>query len=217
MICKEGVAEFITLRPRPNDRYLADDIFKCIFLMKMNESQLRYHWSLFLRVKLTIFQYWFRWWLCADQATCHYLNQWWLVYWRIYASLGLNELYPWSGPVPISLGWRRKCIPFHRLIDWMFKGFVYQADNQNISKALNHWPFVWVNHCWHLSVVDSPQKGPVLWTLFPCNDVTMMTSSNGNIFRVTGLLCGEFTGPRWIPRTKASDAELWCLLWSTPE
>ena len=22
----------------------------------------------------------------------------------------------------------------------------------------------------------------------------MMTSSNGNIFRVTGLLCGEFTG-----------------------
>ena len=36
----------------------------------------------------------------------------------------------------------------------------------------------------------------------------MMTSSNGNIFRVTGHLCGEFTGPRWIPRTKASDAEL---------
>ena len=36
----------------------------------------------------------------------------------------------------------------------------------------------------------------------------MMTSSNGNIFRVTGPLCGEFTSPRWIPRTKASDAEL---------
>ena len=30
---------------------------------------------------------------------------------------------------------------------------------------------------------------------------TIMTSSNGNIFRVTGHLCGEFTGPRWIPRT----------------
>ena len=26
-----------------------------------------------------------------------------------------------------------------------------------------------------------------------------MTSSNGNIFRVTGHLCGKFTGPRWIP------------------
>ena len=28
----------------------------------------------------------------------------------------------------------------------------------------------------------------------------MMTSLNGNIFRATGHLCGEFTGPRWIPR-----------------
>ena len=27
----------------------------------------------------------------------------------------------------------------------------------------------------------------------------MKTSSNGNIFHVTGLLCGEFTGERWIP------------------
>ena len=44
--------------------------------------------------------------------------------------------------------------------------------------------------------------------------VSMMTSSNGNIFRVTGHLCGEFTGPRWIPRTKASDAELSGFLWS---
>ena len=39
-----------------------------------------------------------------------------------------------------------------------------------------------------------------------------MTSSNGSIFRVTGPLCGEFTGHRWIPLTKASDAELWFLL-----
>ena len=40
---------------------------------------------------------------------------------------------------------------------------------------------------------------------------------NGNIFRVTGHLCGEFTGPRWIPPTKASDAELWNFLWSASE
>ena len=47
--------------------------------------------------------------------------------------------------------------------------------------------------------------------------VIMMTSSNGNIFRVTGLLCVEFTGDRWIPHTKDRDAELWCFLWSAPE
>ena len=46
---------------------------------------------------------------------------------------------------------------------------------------------------------------------------SMTTSSNGNIFRVTGHLCGEFTGHRWIPRTKASDAELWYVLLSAPE
>ena len=34
-----------------------------------------------------------------------------------------------------------------------------------------------------------------------------MTSSNGNIF----------TGHRWVPHTKATDAELWCLLWSLRE
>ena len=33
--------------------------------------------------------------------------------------------------------------------------------------------------------------------------LVMMTSSNSNIFRVTGLLWGESTGHRWIPLTKA--------------
>ena len=47
---------------------------------------------MFPRVQLTIFQHWSRWWLGADQATSHYLNQWWLGYWRICASLGLSEL-----------------------------------------------------------------------------------------------------------------------------
>ena len=59
--------------------------------MKMFEFRLKFHWSLFPRIQLTIFQHWFRKWLGAAQATSHYLNQWWLIYWRIYASLGLNE------------------------------------------------------------------------------------------------------------------------------
>ena len=44
-----------------------------------------------------------------------------------------------------------------------------------------------------------------------------MMSPNGNIFRIAGPFWGEFTGHRWIPRTKASDMELWCFLWSAPE
>ena len=46
---------------------------------------------------------------------------------------------------------------------------------------------------------------------------TMMTSSNGNIYCVTGPLWGESIGGRWIPLKKASDAEFWCFLWSAPE
>ena len=41
-----------------------------------------------------------------------------------------------------------------------------------------------------------------------CLSEFMMTSSNGNIFRVIGPLCGEFTALRWIPLIKASNAEL---------
>ena len=50
----------------------------------------------------------------------------------------------------------------------------------------------------------------------PINNILafMMTSSNGNIFHITGPLCGKFTVHRWIPLIKASDAELWCFLWS---
>ena len=47
--------------------------------------------------------------------------------------------------------------------------------------------------------------------------LNMMTSSNVNIFRVTGPSWGESTGGRWILLTKTSDAELWCFIWSAPE
>ena len=50
---KESVIN--TLRPRQNGRRFADDIFKCIFLNEMFEFRLKFHWSLFLRDRLTIF------------------------------------------------------------------------------------------------------------------------------------------------------------------
>ena len=53
-------------------------------------------------------------------------------------------------------------------------------------------------------------RGPYYWTFVKGHNLYMMTSSNGNIFRVTG--CGEFTGHRWVPLTKTSDAELLCFL-----
>ena len=49
-----------TLRPRQNGRHFPDDIFRCIFLMKMCEFRLTFHWNLSSRVKLTKLQHWFR-------------------------------------------------------------------------------------------------------------------------------------------------------------
>ena len=67
--------------------------FSSAFLwMKMYEFRRIFHWSLFLRFQLTILHHWFRLWLGAVQATRYYINQWWLIYWRIYASFGPNEL-----------------------------------------------------------------------------------------------------------------------------
>ena len=112
---------------------------------------------------------------------------------------------------------------------------VYSDAAQGKHQSSASLAFVWGIH---RGPVNSPHKWPVMRKMFPFDDVIielithspfyvrvgvfvciciMMTSSNGNIFCVTGHLCGEFTGPRWIPHTKASDAELWCFLWSAPE
>ena len=72
---------------------------RCPFVLRHSLSQVTSFmqlamlcWSLFLRVQLTIFQHCFRYWLGVFLATSHNLKQWWLVYRRIYASLGLIEL-----------------------------------------------------------------------------------------------------------------------------
>ena len=81
-----------TLRLRQNECHFADDIFKCIFV---NEN-------VWIPVKISLkyvpkgpinnipalvqIMAWRR------SGMSHYLNQWWLVYRRIYASLGLSEL-----------------------------------------------------------------------------------------------------------------------------
>ena len=53
--------------------------------MKMYELQLKFHWSLFPRVQLTIFSF-------GSDNGLSPGRRWWLFYWRINASLGLNEL-----------------------------------------------------------------------------------------------------------------------------
>ena len=97
---------------------------------------------------------------------------------------------------------------------------VCSATDQRKLQSSASLAFVRGTHRWPM---DSPHKGPVTWKVFPFDYVIMlgvgkfkwhtkshvvpliwrfkymMTSSNGIIFRVTGPLCGEFTGPGEFP------------------
>ena len=82
----------ITLRPKQNGCNFADDSLKGIFLNKNVWIAIKCHWSLFLRVQLTIFSHRCRQWLGGDQMTCHYLNHWWLYCRRIWFKFPLPTL-----------------------------------------------------------------------------------------------------------------------------
>ena len=83
--------------------------------------------------------------------------------------------------------------------------------------TISYWGRDWFGFKFRINL-DPVDKNPALMQMMAYFSIElMMTSLIGNIFRVTGHLCGEFTGPRWIPCTKASDAELWCFVWSASE
>ena len=86
------------------------------------------------------------------------------------------------------------------LIDW--EHALQYIENGTKFVVQKHFTGFWQNH------------NDFVW--YSIYDNSIIASSNGNIFRVTGHLCGEFTGHRWISRTKTSGAKLWCFLWSAP-
>ena len=74
------------------------------------------------------------------------------------------------------------------------------------------------NYLWYQFEIKFNKRHVDLWELLhKVMKQLMMTSSAGNIFRVTEVLCEEFTGHRWTVRLKASNAELWYFLWSVAE
>ena len=68
-----------------------------------------------------------------------------------------------------------------------------------ISKAYPKYNNTWFNECSGTSLATQQERSSGFVRSVIGGDVIMMTSSNGNIFRVTGPLCGEFTGPGEFP------------------
>ena len=83
---------FNTLRPRQNGRHFADNIFKCIFLDENVWISLKISLKFVPKGPINNIPALLQIMVGAVQATSHYLNQWWLLYRRINASLGLNEI-----------------------------------------------------------------------------------------------------------------------------
>ena len=88
-----------------------------------------------------------------------------------------------------------------------------------IAWPVHQHPWYWLCRvCKFLSYTRKDSTTCVMWRNdikideFLCFPRTWWSHLRQNIFRFTGHLCGEFTGHRWIPHTKASYAELWCFL-----
>ena len=98
---------------------------------------------------------------------------------------------------------------------WVFT-FIDLQTVKEIQDYILYRIFQWIHGLTPNYLIDDATMDVDIHGCDIMNDI-MMTSSNGNIFRVAGPWCGEFTGHRWIPLTKANDTELWCFLWSAPE
>ena len=118
-----------------------------------------------------------------------------------------SEIPPWSvSSIPL---------PPSRKLEGCWLGVVrgdFLTEKKEFSwcQRRRQWPWSGSGGC------QEHKKGRESWQHGKSRVSVMMTSWNGNIFCVTGHLCGECTGHQWIPCTKVSDGELWCFLWSAP-
>ena len=117
---------------------------------------------------------------CCVMAPSHYLNQCWLIITKVQYC-SCESNFTWDIIAPTP--YPHPPLQFH-------------VDMLEIAN--------------HLGPEDRMAICQTAWQKMDMIQIIMITSSNGNIFHVTGHLCGEFTGHLWIPCTKAgSHAELW--------
>ena len=104
--------------------------------------------------------------------TIHCLKQWWLVYWRIYSSLGLNELRSCNIIIIRPTVYQQKLSPLNNL---------FARTPCSSTRYDSHWSDGCVHVCW-----VKPRLMRTGHTFY------MMTLSNGNIFPITDHLMRSF-------------------------
>ena len=162
--------------------------------------------------------------ICAKWSPDPHSSCWYHRAWQWQANLEYSTKHSVTRE---SLLWRhngRNGISNHQPNDCLHNRLFRRGSKKTSSAAslaflreINRWP------------VNSPHKRPVTQKMFPFDIVirmiqvfdylklnTMMTSSKGNLFRVTGHLCGEFTGHhkgQWRRALMFSLICVWINVW----
>ena len=114
------------------------------------------------------------------------------IFLRIYSLHHMNE---W-----ISSEWRAENLSWKLSFNQALPGWDY---SNSVLHSLRETHFyIWKDVC-YIPINHYLKPWWLHWYAYMSPGFSemryMMTSSNGNIFRVTGHFSGEFTGPRWIP------------------
>ena len=143
--------EFKELRPKEAGHHFTDNIFKCFFLNENLWISINISLKFVLEGQSNNIPSLIQIMACADQATSHYLNQWWLrLVTHIYTSLGLNELrqgyHVFNVILNFSLGNVKHICIFHHFstLKWhrLFRPFPLEINNPFILHIQYHG-------CWY--------------------------------------------------------------------
>ena len=137
---------YIFMVYRKNCGSFADVI--CQIQMEFAESKLLnsdWDFAVSLRAQLILNQHWFTPWFGTERTTRHYLNQWCLVHWCIYASPNsINVSVPRAEVCSFSIGCVSQikfCSFKHRCIISSYK---YYKNVANQSKKRES-RYIWIN------------------------------------------------------------------------
>ena len=106
------------MRRGQNGHHIPDDIFKCIFLNENIWISMKISLKFFPKGPINNILALVKYWFGTGHATSHCLNQWCLVYWRIFTSLGLNVLSRdvLCGPVRPQAHFTKSLPPHNQMI-----------------------------------------------------------------------------------------------------
>ena len=223
--CVSGETSINTLGPRQNGRHFADDIFKYIFL---NEN-------VWISIKISL-----KFVPKGPINNIPSLVQ--IMAWRRPGDKPLSEPMMVNllthicvtRPQWVNLTWNTSSYTVYikRTLMISYSLMMHGCSFPVCTRS--------IYYCQYLTKADVPGAADALnhfitsqSPLLRCHTILSLVKNVINIWliwmntgyhtlftwflRLTGHLYGEFTSHRWIPRTKASDAELWCFHWSAPE